>query len=278
MNATAPERSLSHAEQLYAIKTWRYLRVAMVALVLGLFASIVFEWWKVHRSCIQTSISAYYYTPVHGFFVGALVAIGTCLVCLKGNTEIEDVLLNLAGMLAPVVALVPTPHPGSCASVLGTTQDRDYNVGNNMFALLTVGAMGLVLLAWLTRKRRPAKGALIGYAAAVVVWLAAMLVFWLARDFFVRSAHYAAAISMFACILVVVINNAIDYKTKAGATSNKNRYSVIAVAMVVAVVACLITLAAGWAYWIIALEFSLIALFAIFWTTQTKELWHAGLR
>lgn len=55
------------------------------------------------------SINAYYYTPVRGMFAGALLGIGVCLVCIRGSTTVEDVLLNAAGMLAPVVALIPTP-------------------------------------------------------------------------------------------------------------------------------------------------------------------------
>jgi hypothetical protein len=203
---------LSHDEQVYAIKTWRYLRLAMVVLVVGLGVSIGFERWKVHPGCFQTSISAYYYTPVHGFFVGALVAIGTCLFCLKGSTAAEDILLNLAGMFAPAVALVPTPNTGSCASVLGTTQDRDVNIGNNVFALLAVGLLALLILAVLVARNLPTVPALIGYGVAAAVWLATVLVFWLARGFFVHNAHYTAAILMFVCILVVVVINAFSYK------------------------------------------------------------------
>jgi hypothetical protein len=269
---------LSHDEQVYAIKTWRYLRLAMVVLVVGLGVSIGFERWKVHPGCFQTSISAYYYTPVHGFFVGALVAIGTCLFCLKGSTAAEDILLNLAGMFAPAVALVPTPNTGSCASVLGTTQDRDVNIGNNVFALLAVGLLALLILAVLVARNLPTVPALIGYGVAAAVWLATVLVFWLARGFFVHNAHYTAAILMFVCILVVVVINAFSYKEKTNATSPRNRYAAVAGAMVLAAVVIGIAGLLGWDYWVIAIEATLITLFAVFWTTQTKELWHQGLR
>src|SRR3954453_19642354 len=156
--------ALTHEEQVNAIKTWRYLRLAMVVLVVGLAASIAYERAKVHPGCFQTSISAYYYTPVQGFFVGALVSIGVCLFCLKGSTDAEDILLNLAGMFAPVVALVPTPGPGACASVLGTTRDRDVNIANNVTALLVVGLIALVILAALAIHNLPPVPALVGYA------------------------------------------------------------------------------------------------------------------
>jgi hypothetical protein len=269
---------LSHDEQVYAIKTWRYLRLAMIVLVVGMGVSIGFERGKVHPGCFQTSISAYYYTPVHGFFVGALVAIGTCLFCLKGSTDAEDILLNLAGMFAPVVALVPTPNTGSCASVLGTTQDRDVNIGNNVFALLAVGLLALLILALLVARNLPPVPALIGYGVAAAVWLATVLVFRLARGFFVHNAHYTAAILMFVCILLVAVINAFGYKQKTNATSPRNRYAAIAGAMVLAAVVIGIAGLLGWDYWVIAIEATLITLFAVFWTTQTKELWHEGLR
>jgi hypothetical protein len=273
-----PQRLLSREEQVNAVKTWRYLRLAMVALIVGLGVSIAFEWWKVEPDCFQTSISAYYYTPVHGYFVGALVSIGVCLFCLKGNTPAEDILLDLAGMFALLVALVPTPGTGSCASVLGTTLDRDVNIANNVTALLAVGFLGLVILAVLAPRDPPTRPEIIGYAVAAVVWLATALLFWLDRDFFVRNAHYTAAVLMFICILVVVGINALGYKQKTGARPRRNPYVAVAVAMVASAASIGLAGLVGWDYWIIAIEAALISLFASFWVIQTRELWDQGLR
>jgi hypothetical protein len=72
------------------VKTWRYLRFAMIALPAGLGISIVWEYTKTPGNhCLQGSISAYYYTPVGGFLVGTLVALGICLFALRGNTDKE---------------------------------------------------------------------------------------------------------------------------------------------------------------------------------------------
>jgi hypothetical protein len=60
---------------------------------------------------LQESISAYYFTPTHSIFVGGLVAIGVALIAVKGSTDLEDALLNVAGVLAPIVAFVPTSPP-----------------------------------------------------------------------------------------------------------------------------------------------------------------------
>src|SRR4051794_39778048 len=94
----------------YSIKTYRYLRMAMIAMIVLLGASLVIEWSKTDPRGLQTSISAYSYTPVRAIFVGALISIGVCMVVLKGNTDPEAILLTVAGILAPVVALVPTPE------------------------------------------------------------------------------------------------------------------------------------------------------------------------
>ena len=40
------------------------------------------------------------------------MAIGFCLIVIKGSTAWEDTCLNVAGMLAPVVAVVPTSDAG----------------------------------------------------------------------------------------------------------------------------------------------------------------------
>jgi hypothetical protein len=269
---------LSIEEQVYAIKTWRYLRLAMVALVVGLFVSILYEWSRLDFDCFQTSISAYYYTPVHGFFVGALVSIGVCLFCLKGSTDAEDVLLNLAGMFAPVVALVPTSDTGSCASILATTHARHENIENNVIALLGVGAVGLVILAYLATKNRPTRPEAVGFAVAASVWVATTFIFVVDRGFFERVAHYTAAILMFICILIVVGCNALGYEPKPGARSRRNPYIGVGGAMVASLAVVGLAKLLGWDHAVIAIETALILLFAVFWSIQTKDLWHAGMR
>ena len=90
----------------YAKKSYRYLRLSIVIMVAALIVSVIIE--RLNASCWQGSFSAYYYTPVHAVFVGSLVATGACLIAIKAADDWEDMLLNVAGMLAPVVAFVPT--------------------------------------------------------------------------------------------------------------------------------------------------------------------------
>jgi hypothetical protein len=269
---------LTRDEADFAIKTWRYLRLAMVVLVLGLAVSILVEWSDRDPKCFQQSISAYYYTSVHAYFIGALVSIGVCLFCLKGNTEGEDVLLNLAGMFAVVVGLVPTSPPGKSCVTSGTAEHVRDHVVNNTKALLVVGLAALILLAFLSARALPSPAARRGYAVAAAVWLAGGLIFVFATDLFVEAAHLTAAGLMFVCIGIVVAINARDYEKRGAASSVRNRYFAIAVAMGGATLAFFGLRALGWEHWLLGLETALIGLFALFWAIQTKELWRAGLR
>ncbi len=130
----------------YVIKTYRYLRLAMVGLVIFLLFAVLIEWWHTAPRCFQTTLSAYYYTPAQGVFVSALLAIGICMVVLKGNTEIEDVLLNAAGMLAPIAALVPTPGVGDCWSTPVDAGNTAADVANNIAALLAISVVALAVV------------------------------------------------------------------------------------------------------------------------------------
>ena len=117
----------------FAVKSYRYLRLSIVVVVLALLASVLIERSKV--SCWQGSISAYFYTPVQAVFVSALVVIGVSLVAIKGSTDWEDVLLNLAGVLAPLVAFVPTSPPTvSCSSIEVVAGDATPYIDNNVLA------------------------------------------------------------------------------------------------------------------------------------------------
>ncbi|MFG1911228.1 hypothetical protein [Kribbella sp. NPDC048928] len=270
----------------YSIKTYRYLRMAMVAMIVLLGVAVLIEWAKTDPRCLQTSISAYYYTPVRAIFVGALITIGVCMVVLKGNTETEDILLNVAGILAPAVALVPTPGQGRCHSVPVVLGDAAANVANNMLALFVVGVPCLLLTAFFIvrdRRRQPAGWTplyVVGLGVAVLIFGGGLAWFLVDRSGFIGHAHYAAAIVMFACIVVVVLVNAEQYRRKhADPRSPANRYSVIAIAMVVVPLLMVAWKKLfGWEHAVLGIEAVLILLFAAFWVSQTEELWNEGLR
>lgn len=276
-------------DPLDAIKTYRYLRIAMVLLVVALGAAVALEWREVGRACFQTSISAYYYTPVRGMFIAALVAIGVCMVVLKGSTLREDALLNVAGVLAPVVAFVPTSSIGACSSAPGSSGGRTADVANNMGAyFLVLGATVLVTAALLSREpdttRRGHRVEWTGVVASGVGILSAFAIYAARREMFLEHAHNAAAVLMFACVIVVVVINARGLDERRSGhpgqvAAAKNRYGVLATAMVLTAPAVLAYRALwGLDHWVLWVEALLIGLFAVFWAVQTADLWDTGLR
>jgi hypothetical protein len=207
-----------------AVKTYRYLRISMVGAVVLLGVSILIERWGL--ACWQTSVSAYYYTPVRAIFVGVLMAIGLCLIVIKGSTAWEDATLNAAGMLAPVVAVVPTTDVGQCWSQspgrLPVDEDGNLapwvvaNIDNNITALLITGIAGLLVAAVIasiatSNLRAVAEvgdaGTRRGLAAAMAFLLvgAGLFVWW---DDFSTRAHGIAAVLMFLFLALAVGGNA----------------------------------------------------------------------
>ena len=289
------------------MKTWRYLRVAMIVLTAGLGIAILVEWWQVGRGCWLGSISAYYYTPVNAYFIAALVGIGVCLVCLRGNTDGEDALLNLAGMFAGVVALVPTKLPdfklcetsrGTLIGVatdsgkqvetitIGTTSVRlddfeeivEANIENNAIALFFVGVLGLCALWWFAQDTHSSPEKARSFAAAFLTVVGAVVVYLVWPDWFLAHAHITAAVLMFVCIGVVVALNSLQCWRK-GKKKRAGVYLSIAAGMALSVaVIAFIRFAFGWTHWFLWIEIALLALFALFWIVQSRELWYEGLR
>ena len=67
-------------------KTYAFLRMTLVALLLALGVAVI---WQTYRQGWQTldSVSAYYYTPAQPIFVGALIGLGACMIALRGGTR-----------------------------------------------------------------------------------------------------------------------------------------------------------------------------------------------
>jgi hypothetical protein len=274
----------------YPVTTYRYLRLAMVTLLFLLGSSVLIERAHTATGCFQTSISAYYYTPAQAVFVGTLVAIGVCMIVLKGSTEWEDVLLNLGGMLAPVVALVPTPDRGTCFSTPGSRRDIPADVANNIPALFVTGLVGLGLTAAIAYwdRRREGRGRdyhhSVGLGVALAVLLGGFGWFSWSRQSFIDHAHYGAAFPLFGSIVAVVLLNARGYglRTTGGARTRevyRNRYSGIALLMVAVPAGMwLVSRLVTWSHVVLWIEATLLLLFAAFWVFQTQELWKDGVR
>lgn len=271
-------------------RTYSYLRTAIVCLLVSLGVAVFYESWR--QGGFLPSVSAYYYTPAQAIFVGALIGLGACTIALKGTTVVEDVFLNIAGMFAAVVAVVPTSRghdfeeavrackketaDQNCPSVQALTEATEASVKNNVVALIAVAVLGLlatILIARRLKRAAPAyKEPAWGFWVAVPILLALAVVFFKSTEWFINHAHYVAAIGLFVCILVVTMENATRGEVKRLPSSLKvsNRYSWIARTMVLLAAGGIILLLAG-IITLFILEILVALLFALFWAVQTVE-------
>jgi hypothetical protein len=150
----------------------------MVVLLVGLGVAVLYQIVRQGWHLLG-SVSAYYYTPAQAIFVGALIGLGACMIALKGTNDVEDVFLNLGGMFAAVVAIVPTARGEDyrtavrackqaagplltrkastgldCPTVQTLADATRANVENNMVALLVMGALGLLATVFFALRYR----------------------------------------------------------------------------------------------------------------------------
>ena len=266
------------------LNTYRYLRIAMPLLLLMLLTSVVIQIYSSNPDCWQLSVSAYYYTAARAVFVGSLIAVGVCLIVYRGNTDVEDVALNVAGFLAIVVALVPTVVDQTCtASNVPSPTELTRAVNNNVTALLVTGGVVMVLLWWFRARVEPSSrvGTLALWPLLVsTIGLAVFAVVFAVWTSWVQAhGHSLAAIALFVMIVIVVLINAVGLaRTSQDNPPRKayvNRYLWIAIAMLVSFVVIVGAhlVSSSFTLWFFWLEAVLLVEFAVFWVVQTVELW-----
>ncbi|NNG25541.1 hypothetical protein [Telluria aromaticivorans] len=101
--------------QEHMLGTYYGLRVGLAVVGIMLPIVVLFAGVILHHVWLEPSISQYYHTKgrlsyftTRDLFVGGLFAAGTCLYLYKGFSNKENVALNLAGVFALFVALIPT--------------------------------------------------------------------------------------------------------------------------------------------------------------------------
>ncbi len=288
-----------------AVATYNYLRLGVLALVTMLAVSVGYE--LIANDVHLGSISAYYFTPARSMFVGALIGVGVALVAIKGRERLlEDVMLNVAGMLAPVVALIPAAvaegtivndQPVECPDPKSSCVPSTFEPGitNGAWTLGIVGAIVLVaVIALAVRDGRVGWGttnqkqATVGLVIAGLVFLGflALDVGW--HDTYVQWGHYVAAVPLFLALAYVAVSNALQPKDDAQTATMRGRevdwrYALIAVVMIAALLVAAIYFVATrsdpggrWEYWVFAVELALLVPFAAFWMLQTKQWWQEG--
>lgn len=279
--------------------SYRYLRIALVGLLLGLAASVFYQ--SARTGVIGASVSGYYYTSAQTVFTGALIGLGVCMIALQGLTSAEDTFLNLGGICAIVVAVIPTSRgkdfetavqachhgggtlveQGRCPSLLSLETTARSNVGNNMTALLIVGGIGLALTAFIlfrnaaARRRTFGDGWILGgFIVAVLLWLAGVIGLTVFLTWLAAHGHYIAAGGLFAGIAATAGANAHrrgENITGILTSPGKNVYALTAVLILVGAA----ILIAFWLPGLLSLfwvEIGVAFLFIVFWSVQTTEL------
>jgi hypothetical protein len=262
-------------------RTYRYVRLSLLAVVLLIGVAVAVQM----LSGPLPSLSAAYYTPARNAFVGGLVAVSLALLALSGRS-IEQALLDVAAVLAPVIAFVPVPvRTGDVAGVLCPTDDACLppaaaaDLAAGMLTLVSVGAVILIAAVVLALVQRTLSPALALSLAIAAVLLSAVLAWWLAAPAsFQRNGHYAATVGFFLLIATVAVLAAVR---PAAATARRRRglravYTVVAVGTVASLVFLVVVVTGGRAHGtslVLLAESVALGLFAIFWLTQSVEFW-----
>jgi hypothetical protein len=271
------------------LDTYRYLRGGMAVMIVMLGAAVIGE--RLTASCWQTSISAYYFTTAHSIFVAALCALGVLFIVYKGSSDTEDVLLTLAGILAFIVAMVPTTRP----ILLCGRYDllADYNVKhaitNNVWAVVIALVIARVVAWWLYRSTntslpKSVLGTVSMYLLRAIVAVGfALYIFF--PDRFASNGHGIAAVIMFLAIITTVVTTAFLVSRQDDAKCPHRHlyyllYQSIAAAMIVTLIAVVVLhlMLDSWNHWVIVVETALILEFTVYWLVQTVELWRTPNR
>ena len=271
------------------LDTYRYLRGGMAVMIVMLGAAVIGE--RLTATCWQTSISAYYFTTTHSIFIAALCALGVQFIVYKGSSDTEDVLLTLAGILAFIVAMVPTTRPVLLCGRYGLPAEYDvrHAITNNVWAVVIALVIARVVSWWLYRRTNTARPkSVLGTVsmsimrAVMALGLAALVFF---RDWFDSNAHGVAAVIMFLAIIATVVTTAFLVGRQDDAKSPHRHlylmlYQGIAAAMIVTLIAVVVLHFAldSWNHWVIVVETALILEFTVYWVVQTIELWRTPNR
>lgn len=270
-------------------RTHRYLRLALVLLVVTLLAAVAAE--VIRTGEVLPSISHYFYTPARNVFVACLVAVSLALLALSGR-DLETSLLDAAAIFAPLIALVPTgfdddpdamaPQCPPDAECLPAVYLPDVHNGVIVYAV----AVTLVVATALTVRalqRQRLRGTLVTGALALAV---AALLLALAfapgiSDGFPfnpalpLSVHFAVTGAFFLAFAAVPVVHALPRRSaSASPVALWQRAIYIAVPlMIVLDLVLMLSLMTLWPHVVFWGELTALLLFALFWLTQTIQRW-----
>ncbi len=90
------------------IMSYLTMRRMIGVLGLGLPVIVVLGGFIQSGFTIQASISSYYFTNMHDFFVGILCSVSLFLISYKGYEIVDDIITNMSGVFALGIIAFPT--------------------------------------------------------------------------------------------------------------------------------------------------------------------------
>lgn len=244
-------------------RTYRYLRLGVVGMVVVIFASVGVAATSVGW---LPSISDYFYSPARTSLTGALIAVSLALFALSGR-GIERALLDAAALFAPLIAFIPTTGAQCQPRCIPAAYEAD--AANGVATYLIVGTLALAAAAILAALGQVSWAALAPTGGLAVVVLATLGVAWaFARDAVVAQGHVIATVVFIALFAAVTLLNALRPPFRAG-------YAAIAVLLVAVLLAYLAFLPRAEDVPVVLIaEAGALALFCAFWVLQSIEKWN----
>jgi hypothetical protein len=286
--------------------TYLFLRISLVGTGVAIFLAVVFTpaGYIVNGEWTLPSISHYYYTPARIVFTGALCAAALALVVIAGK-GIQSYLLDLAALLAPLIAIIPTPtlpeDVGPAAQLAACPGDGNcvpadqlpyVATGFQVWLWMTIIVIFLAVVRGLYQRFAGAhhmpKPYWVILGAGFAVWLAYVALWSIpGQELFLKVGHVAAATTFSGLIITVAIIEAWRQwadqhdPTPPPPPAYWSRgvyaliYLVIAVILALDIVAAGLTLVppAGWDIGnaVFVVEMVGLSAFAAFWVVQTVE-------
>ena len=222
---TSPsQRQLQNAAAYREIlkRTYLFLRFGLVGTGIAILLAVAFtpSGYLVDGEGTLPSISHYYYTPARIVFTGALCAAALAMIAIAGK-GVQSYLLDLAAVLAPLIAIIPTPTLPGEVGVDAQLQDCPgaercipadqfpyVATGFQVWLWMTIAVLALTSL-WALYQRF-AKGRdfpkpfWIVLALAFVVWLAYLLVWSIPDQELLRRFGHVAAATLFSLLIITV--------------------------------------------------------------------------
>lgn len=302
---TVQSTSNSTEEQVRA--TYRYLRILLPIMAGWLLVAIAAV--SIYRCELLDSISDYYGGPLRDVFVGVLMATGVCLIAYKGESKLEDYVLNFAGFNAFFVALVPNSFQQNLddaraaegvpdTSTLVSRTELLENLRIAGWTLVIVAAL-FVLLDWLFMKwtrfrwqdQTRAGNVLIVISFVGEILLLGVIVVMLAGSETVGGAsiftviHFASAALLIVNLSFAAASHAFQTRLRTEAENEalmaptrrrRATFRVVTALMWLGILVGGALIIRDVNYAVIGTEVFEIVLFIVFWVGATRGAWSRG--